>query len=159
MARALCLMFAACSAGCSVQNPYALFGPAKVPAPASAEVAPYYPSSIAAVPKRDAHEAPIATRPSISVASPATPGFPPSSNQAQTEEPIRIAELPVAERKQSRSSPPGNQLPNAPTQQPAPLPPKASHFRRDPGVVPASSTTAIPGISESTEATGQWRKR
>ena len=92
--------------GCSLQNPYALFGPSKVPAPASAEVAPYYPAPATA--SAQPPSAPSGSRPSISVSAPASAAalaVSPSKNGGD-EEPIRIAENTRAVPIKSTVSPP-----------------------------------------------------
>lgn len=146
-------------AGCSLQNPYALFGPAKVPAPASAEVAPYYPAGItaSAKPKADATSA----RPSISVTSPAV-SAPPVTRFSHTtdEEPIHIAEntkaVPPKRPASSTApaSPPTNRLapPASPSRPNFQATPPSARTLRDSSVAPASFQTPAPD-------SGAWRAR
>lgn len=174
MARATFFVVCSLLVGCSMQNPYALFGPSRVPSPASAEISPYYPAGVTAVAPSKSDQA-LSTRPSISVSTVSEPlAAVPASTSG--EEPIRIAENPAAPRTSSmfqslpvaspsNASPsaimpaPANLLPPPPSANPAGSFKSGSRVVSDPSVAPATYQHSAPSMRQSLPAPGQWRAR
>lgn len=164
----LLMLSAVFLAGCQVQDPFAVFGPPRVPAPTTAQSAPYYPPT-ASAPKQPTAIAP-AISPRISVSAEDKPSPLNSGSRFAAEstdrEPIRIVENPSPTRTASASSRSQTPTPGAiPMQLPAQpagppkLPPggkltspQSGVFKTDPAVAPAT-------FIESAPASGQWRAR
>jgi hypothetical protein len=157
--------------GCQVQDPFAVFGPPRVPAPKTAQSTPYYPPTNTAS-NQPPVPAPTAT-PRMSVSAESSPPPPAPTNRFATDsadrDPIRIVENPSAARTASAPSrtlsPSGSQ---APLQPPLQSPPpstvptngKSSRvFRTDPAVAPASFQQSSPTFTETVPPNGQWRAR
>src|SRR5438552_2409440 len=97
MERVLLSIFAAALlAGCQVQDPFAAFGPPRVPSPTTAQTAPYYPPNGSAA-KQPSAPASTAT-PRISVSSEGNPPPPTTRSRfvadSADRDPIRIVENP-----------------------------------------------------------------
>lgn len=158
-------------AGCQVQDPFAAFGPSRVPAPKTAQTAPYYPPTNTASKQPPAPAATAAPRMSVSAEGNPLPPATPSRLAADyaDREPIRIVENPSGTRTASAPSrsrsPSGSQ---APSQPPLQLPPpptvptngkSSGVFRTDPAVAPTSFKQSSPTFIETAPANGQWRAR
>jgi len=187
MQRVLLPIFtAALLAGCQVQDPFAAFGPSRVPSPKTAQSAPYYPPTSTASKQPPA---PPPATPRISVSAESNPPLAILSRfkaDAADREPIRIVENPSATR--TASAPSRTQTPGtttSPSQPLAPpagparlpangkpaspqsaLPPKSASptatspsYRTDPAIAPATFYQPAPAFIESTPATGEWRTR
>jgi hypothetical protein len=158
-------------AGCQVQDPFAAFGPSRVPAPKTAQSAPYYPPTNSAS-KQPRVPASTAT-PRMSVSAEGNPPPPTTPSRLATDsadrEPIRIVENPSATRTASAPSrsllPSGSQAPAQPPLQSPPSPTVPTNgkssgiFRTDPAVAPASFKQSSPTFIETAPANGQWRAR
>jgi hypothetical protein len=159
--------------GCQAQNPFAAFGPARVPPPGMDSPAPYYPptpSTIAAPPKTSSPSAgsrasisaeptPLATAASTSIIA-----------EAADKDPIRIVEnsspaartatAPTRATDATRSAIPTTAAPPSasPANSPGTLAPSSgasNRYRLDQSVAPSSYQT--PATSDA--APGQWRAR
>ena len=174
MQRVLLSIFAAALlAGCQVQDPFAAFGPRRVPSPTTAQTAPYYPPSASA--SKQAPAPTTAPSPRISVSAENNPPLPTDRARfvadSADREPIRIVENPSATRTASAANrltpstaPAPSQLPTPPPTQPkvpasGKSPPQSGIFRADPAVVPATYKQASPAFNEPASAEGQWRAR
>jgi hypothetical protein len=169
MRRVLLSIFAAAFvAGCQVQDPFAAFGPPRVPSPTTAQTAPYYPPTGSAAKQPPA--AASAPTPRLSVSAESNPPLPTTRSRfvadSADREPIRIVENPSPTRTASAANrnpaPKNPSAPQQPTAQP-PVPakappsgkttsPQSGNFRTDPAVAPAT-------FIESSAAAGQWRSR
>src|SRR4029079_17522931 len=115
MTRMILLLFAAAlAAGCQTQNPYAAFGPGKVPSPTTSQP-PYYPP--AAGPRLPS-SASSGASPRLSVSAEGATSNPPPSRfvgEAGDREPIRIVENPATTARTAsvpaRAATPTNPLP------------------------------------------------
>src|SRR5262245_30008255 len=135
-------------AGCQVQDPFAAFGPSRVPAPKTAQSAPYYPPTNTASTQPPIPAPTASSRMSVSAeGNPTPPTTSPSrlATDSSDREPIRIVENPSATRTASAPSrtlsPSGSQAPSQPPLQPPPPPTNgksSGNFRTDPAVAPAS---------------------
>jgi hypothetical protein len=89
---------AAAIAGCQVQDPFAAFGPPRVPAPKTAQSTPYYPSPTDGT--KSAAAPPPASSPRLSVSAddkkPAPAGSTRFASDPADRQPIRIVENPSA---------------------------------------------------------------
>lgn len=176
MRRILILSCAAALAGCQSQNPYAFFGPTRVPPPGATSPAPYYPDASAgpaiastgtsAGQGPAAPIAPASARPTLS--ADAMPSASSSSSSFATDasdlEPIKIVENPVpAQRTASVPPPRSNSLPP----QPASIPPTFGQPPSAPPAAPASgksTSTApksgvVPAAFFESAPQGQWKAR
>jgi hypothetical protein len=82
-------------AGCQSADPLAAFGPYRVPAPTTAQPAPYYPANGTAAPVVSEKAAP--TRVSVSAEGPLVPASQPRfAAEPSDREPIRVVENPTA---------------------------------------------------------------
>jgi hypothetical protein len=145
---------ALCAAGCQASNPYAVIGPATVPAPTTAQAPPYYP------PNNDPAAAPRATavantRPSVSAES--APAMEPAAQRTVTQpfvaqpadsQPLRIVENPQAGTRTAsagRGSTPVGTSPSGPLALPPP-----------PTTTPANnSAPRLPGSPQSSRRVPQ----
>jgi hypothetical protein len=168
MPRVLCsICLFALVAGCQAQNPYAAFGPPRIPAPAANQL-PYYPPGGASA---AAQPAASSTRPSVSVSGPSSVATRSSiAVDAADREPIRIVEnaapTRTADLGRGKSQPQVAPQPIRPPQSlpPGPVtPPKnatGQSARVDAAVKPASHESPEQGaFREAAPATGQWRAR
>jgi hypothetical protein len=166
------LTAAALSAGCQTQNPYAAFGPGKVPPPTTSQP-PYYPP--AAGPRLPS-SASSGASPRLSVSAEGPSGSPSRSTfaaDAGDREPIRIVENPATTARTAsvpaRVSSPANTQPAPPpgsivpqsSPQPSRAPPaKSSGISRiDAAVKPAGYQQPAGAFVETPSASGGWRAR
>ncbi len=172
MERVLLSVFAAVAlSGCQVQDPFAVFGPPRVPAPKTAQTAPYYPPTSSASKQPPPPASTSSPRLSVSAEGTSPPPTSPTRFAADSadREPIRIVENPSGTRTASAPSrsltPSGAPIPSQPPSQP-PTAPKmpgsgksSGLFRTDSAVAPASYQPSSPAFTEAAPATGQWRAR
>jgi len=89
---------AAAIAGCQVQDPFAAFGPPRVPAPKTAQSTPYYPTTADAT--KASAAPPPASSPRVSVSADDKKQMPAASTRIASDpadrQPIRIVENPSA---------------------------------------------------------------
>ena len=142
-------------AGCQAQNPYALFGPNRVPTPGMQAPAPYYPANASAAPATNANSA-IGGRTSVSVATPAPGTSSMTMTDAGDKEPIRIVENPAPAARTATSGATRSAGTPADASPSNGAPPATSGkssriFRSDPSVAPAAF--------ESAATPGQWKSR
>jgi len=159
MLRALVLFGVVALAGCQSQNPYALFGPHRVPTPGIGTPAPYYPANVSAAPGAATPTAGSTGRVSVSAdaAPPLSATTSAAANSADKEQ-IRIVENPQpAVRTAASPRSPGTSGTIATPPSGSALPPSTSgkssqSTRTDTSVTPA-------GYEQPAPATGQWKAR
>jgi len=162
---------AALLTGCQVQDPFAAFGPPRVPAPKTAQTAPYYPPTGTAAKQPLAPATTSTPRLSVSAEGNPAPLTSPSRFAAEStdREQIRIVENPSSTRTASAATrsptPSGVQTPPQPPSQPSTTPKMPTSgkssgvFRSDPAVAPAAYKQSSPAFVEPAAADGQWRAR
>lgn len=140
-------------AGCQSQSPYAMVGPATVPAPTTAQTPPYYPPPSGGQPPG----ATASTRPSVSAegsiaATPgsiaATPARPSFTAEPSDREPLRIVENPTPTRTAAApgrtNNPAGKSLPPATAPRGLPAPGTAPNSLRTPPASSNAPTSYLP---------------
>ena len=157
-------------AGCQAQNPFAAFGPARVPPPGMDATAPYYPPSPGTIAAPPSQSSPATgTRASISApSSPLGSSSPSIVAEPADREPIRIVENPAPAARTAAvparspapasgsNTPPASPPSTRPAGPTAPTSGASSSFRWDQNVTPSSYQTP----AASTDASiGQWRPR
>ncbi len=145
-----CLVMAL--AGCQAQNPYAAFGPHRVPPPGMQTPAPYYPAGGAAPPAAGPAAAAGAKsgRVSVSVSQPASASTAAvSADDVAAQPPIRIVEnpAPAAAPRTSNTAPPAVPASAAPSGAG-----KSSQIDR-------ADSRLAPAAYESAATAGQWKAR
>jgi hypothetical protein len=124
MKRVLLLLVILAMGGCQSQNPYAAFGPQRVPAPTTSEALPYYPPTAATNAAERGSATTAAPSPRMSVSAEGGASTAPRGTFAADpadREPIRVVENPAAARTASaaaRTAPPAVNK-SVPSAQPA----------------------------------------
>ena len=154
MVRTWMLLVAATSlVGCQSQNPYAWFGPHRVPTPGQPTPAPYYPATASAA---------TPTRTSISAESPPSAASTTIAD-AGDKQPIRIVENPAPAARTADAGTTRSAGSNAAPANGSPInlgpPPatngKSSRASSDPGIQRASYEQP----AATTASAGQWKSR
>jgi hypothetical protein len=96
MGRVVLLLGAVALAGCQAQNPYAAFGPPRVPAPTTSQSLPYYPPSAGAAALQGSGASASAASTRMNVSAEGQPSIQPSraglAADPADREPIRVVE-------------------------------------------------------------------
>jgi hypothetical protein len=173
-----------CLAGCQVQDPFAVFGPQRVPAPSTVQSSPYYPPTAGAAKPPPLASAAGSPRLSVSAESAPLPLLVPTPRLAAEPgdaEQIRIVENPNPPTR-TATVPSRPTTPSKAQQQPGPLMPvptksgekppqsrlvpegpqggpSATVARFDSAVAPASFNQPGSPFRETATAADQWRTR